>query len=112
MPRNVVTLTPRLLVLPIKRNRAARERIERALVDTYRARREADPERIEIDFPRRAPRRAAKDKIAAELDRIEPRWKRLYVPYPSESSLRERGDEPRPRVTFPHRCPTERSDST
>jgi hypothetical protein len=91
MPRNVVTLTPRLLVLPIKRNRAACERIERALVDKYSARREADPEHIEVDFPA-APRRAAKNKIAAELNRIEPRWRRLYVLYPTESSLRERGE--------------------
>ena len=92
MPRNVVTLTPRRLVLPMQRNRAARERIERALVDQYRARRESDPERIVIDFPKRARRRAAKAAIAAELDRIEPRWRRLYVLYPSESSLRQRGE--------------------
>ncbi|MEN3313107.1 MAG: hypothetical protein V7645_2436 [Actinomycetota bacterium] len=92
MPRNVVTLSPRLLVLPMQRNRAARERIERALVRHYRARRESDPERIEIDFPKRASRRAAKEEVAAELDQIEPRWRRLYVLYPSESSLRERGE--------------------
>jgi hypothetical protein len=92
MPRNVVRLTPRWLVLPIQRNRSARERIERVLVETYRARRESDPERIEIDFPKRAPRRAAKDEVAAALDQVEPRWRRLYVLYPSESSLRERGE--------------------
>ena len=76
----------------MQRNRAARERIERALVDKYSARRESDPERIAIDFPKRALRRAAKDEVVAELDRIEPRWRRLYVLYPSESSLRERGE--------------------
>jgi hypothetical protein len=76
----------------MQRNRAARERIERALVDKYRARLESDPERIEIHFPKRAPHRAAKDEIAAELDRIEPRWRRLYVLYPTESSLRWRGE--------------------
>src|SRR5215213_4386420 len=92
VPRNVVTLTPRRLVLPIRRNRTARERIERALVEKYRARREADPERIAIDFSKRALRRAAKDEVAAELDRIEPRWRRLYVLYPSEPSLRQRGE--------------------
>jgi hypothetical protein len=92
MPRNVVRLMPRRLVLPLRRNRAARERIERALVETYRARRVSYPERIEIDFPKRSPRRAAKDEIAAELDRIEPRWRRLYVLYPAEPSLRERGE--------------------
>ena len=92
MPRNVVTLSPRRVILPIRRSRAARERVERALVDKYRARFESAPERIEIDFPKRAPHRAAKVEIAAELDRIEPRWRRLYVLYPTESSLRERGD--------------------
>jgi len=92
VPRNVVTLTPRRLVLPVQRNRAARERIERALVDRYRARRESDPQRIAIDFPKRGLRRAAKNEIVAELDRIEPRWRRLYVLYPSESSLRQRGE--------------------
>ena len=92
MPRNVVRLTPRWLVLPLQRNQAARERIEHALVERYRARRESDPERIEIDFPKRAPRRAAKEEVAAALDQVEPRWRRLYVLYPSESSLRERGE--------------------
>jgi hypothetical protein len=92
MPRNVVTLTPRWLVLPVQRNRAARKRIERALVDKYRARRESDPKRIVIDFPKRAPRRASKEEVAAALDEVEPRWRRLYVLYPSESSLRERGE--------------------
>jgi hypothetical protein len=92
MPRNVVRLTPRRLVLPTQRNRAARERIERALVDKYRARRASDPERIEIDFPKHAPRRAAKEEVAVTLDDVEPRWKRLYVLYPSEASLRERGE--------------------
>ena len=89
MPRNVVTLTPRG---PRQRNRAARERIERTLVDTYRAHRERDPDRIEIDFPKRGPRRAAKEEVAAALDAIEPSWRRLYVLYPTESSLRERGE--------------------
>jgi hypothetical protein len=92
MPRNVVTLTPRWLVLPTQRNRAARQRIEHALADEYRARRESDPERIEIDFPKSERRRGAKDEIATALDRIEPRWRRLYVLYPTESSLRERGE--------------------
>lgn len=92
MPRNVVTLSRRWLVLPTQRNQAARERIERALVDRFRARRESDPERIEIDFPKRALRRAAKEEVAAALDHVEPRWRRLYILYPTESSLRERGE--------------------
>jgi hypothetical protein len=92
MPRNVVTLTPRRFVLPMQRNRAARHRIEQALFAKYRARRESAPERIEIDFPKEAPHREAKTEVAAELDRIEPRWRRLYVLFPTESSLHERGE--------------------
>jgi len=92
MPRNVVTLIPRWLVLPVQRNRAARKRIEQALVDKYRARRESGPERIVIDFPKRSPRRAAKEEVASALDEVEPRWRRLYVLYPRESSLRKRGE--------------------
>jgi hypothetical protein len=92
MPRNVVTLSPRVFVLPTRRNRDARDRIERALEDKYRARRESNPSRIELDFPKRDPRRAAKEEVAAELDRIDRRWRRLYVLYPTESSLRERGE--------------------
>ena len=61
-------------------------------MERYRARCESDPERIVIDFPKRAPRRAAKDEVAAALDQIEPRWRRLYVLYPSEASLRQRGE--------------------
>jgi hypothetical protein len=92
MPRNVVTLTRRRFVLPARRNRSARERIERDLVERHRARRESDPERLVIDFPKHDPHRAAKEVIAAELDQVEPRWRRLYVLYPTESSLRERGE--------------------
>jgi hypothetical protein len=66
--------------------RTARERIERALEDTYRARRASDPERLWGDLPKRAPRRAAKEDIAAELSHLEPRWRRLYVLYPSPSA--------------------------
>jgi hypothetical protein len=91
MPRNVVTLCPRVLVLPTQSDRDARERIERALIDKYHACRKSDPERLEVYFPKRAPRRAAKEEVAAELDRVEPGWRRLYVLYPTESFLRERG---------------------
>jgi len=92
MPRNAVTLSPRRFVLPLPQNRTARERIERALLDKYRARRESHPDRLEIDFPKHEPHRAAKEVITAELDKVEPRWRRLYVLYPTESSLRERGE--------------------
>jgi hypothetical protein len=45
-----------------------------------------------MDFPKGAQHRAAKEEIAAELDQIESRWRRLYLLYPTESSLRERGE--------------------
>ena len=92
MPRNVVTVSRRLLVLPTSRNRDAQRRVELALEERYRARRASDPSHLEIDFPKRHLRRAAKEEVAAELDRIEPRWRRLFVLYPTESSLRERGE--------------------
>ena len=90
MPRNVVTLTPRLLVLPTRRNRAARRAILSSLEERYRARLFDDPERIEMDFAKGMGGRAAKDQVAAALDEIEPRWRRLYVLYPTEDSLRRR----------------------
>jgi hypothetical protein len=92
MPRNVVTLKPRVLVLPTRRNRDARDRIVRALAETFQGRQESRPDRIEIDFPSKDPRRAARDAVAAELDRVERRWRRLYVLYPTESSLRDRAE--------------------
>ncbi len=90
MPRNVVTLVPRLLVWPSEKNRSAREAILVRLGERYRPRREDG--NAELDFPKRMSGRAAKNQIAAELDRIDPRWRRLFVLYPTESSLRERGE--------------------
>jgi hypothetical protein len=92
VPRNLVTLSPRLLVLPAQKNREARRRVEQAVEERFRARRKGDPPHLEIDFPKRHPRRAAKEQVAAELERIEPRWRRLFVLYPTESSLREPGE--------------------
>jgi hypothetical protein len=92
MSRNVVTLMPRVLVLPTRGNRRARERIDRSVTETFRARRESGPDRIEIDFPPGASRRTARGAVTAELDRVESRWRRLYVLYPTESSLREGGE--------------------
>jgi hypothetical protein len=66
--------------------------VEQALRERYRARSEDDPARIEIDFPKRHPHRAAKERVARELDQIDPKWHRVFVLYPTESSLRERGE--------------------
>lgn len=77
---------------PTRRNRDARRRVEAALEDGYRARRVGTRPQLEIDFPTSHGRRAAKDEVERELDRIEPRWRRLFSLYPTESSLRERGE--------------------
>ena len=92
MPRNVVTVAPRVLVLPTGKNREAQRRVQLALEERYRARRVGARVHLEIDFPKRHPRRAAKEEVARELDRVEPRWRRLFVLYPTESSLRDRGE--------------------
>jgi len=73
VPRNVVTLTPRVLTLPTRRNRETRQRIEQIVAERYRARVENDAERIEMDFrkaygwpSRRAqPKDAGRDQSSA-----------------------------------------------
>jgi hypothetical protein len=77
MPRNVVTLAPRLVRLARPGTRSA---IEAALARRFRYRREDD--RIEIDFPK--PDREARRKVVAALDEIDPRWRRVFVIYPHE----------------------------
>jgi hypothetical protein len=75
VPRNVVTLTPRAFRLPTRRNREARKRIEQVVLERYRPRFESDPERIELDFPKRMGGRAAKNVLpppAASGPRREP----------------------------------------
>jgi hypothetical protein len=88
VPRNVVTVVPRRLVLPTRRNRQARETILEELGQRYRLR-HRDDGGTAIDFPKRLGRRAARDQVVAELGRIDPRWSRLFVVYPKESSLKE-----------------------
>lgn len=92
VPRNVVTLTPRFLVFPTRRNRETRQIVQAHLVARYRARVESDPDRIEIDFPKRMGGRAAKTEVMASLDQVAPRWRRVFVLYPTESALRDKGD--------------------
>ena len=90
MPRNVVTLSPKLLSLPTRRNREIRERVRTLVVERYRARVETHPERIEIDFPKRLGGRAAKREVLQVLDANEPGWRRVFAPYPTESALRDK----------------------
>ena len=75
MPRNVVTLAPRLI--PLVR-RGMREQIEAELSKRYRFRRVDD--HIEIDFPKS--KSDAKEEVVAQLDEIDPRWRRVFVVYP------------------------------
>lgn len=91
VPRNVVTLAPRRLSIPSRRNRQTRRMIEDMVVERYRARVESDPERIEIDFPKEKGGRAAKTEVAKALDDTDPRWRRVFTLYPTESSLRDKG---------------------
>jgi hypothetical protein len=82
VPRNVVTLRPRALRLPTRRNRNTRERVEQALAERFRARIDRDAARtIKIYFPRRLPSRLAKQQGTDELDRIDRRWRQLFVLY-------------------------------
>lgn len=92
MPRNVVTLVPRVLVLPTRRNRETRQRVRAHVVEQYRARRESNPDRIEIDFPKHVGGRAAKTQVAEALDAVEPRWQRVFALYPTETALRNKGE--------------------
>ena len=92
MPRNVVTLAPRLLVLPTRRNDERRQAIIDALAVRYRIRVSEHPKKVEIDFPKRLGHRAARDEVMAELDRLEPTWRGFFVLYPTEDFLRERGE--------------------
>lgn len=75
MPRNVVTLSPRLIPFARPGTRAA---IEAALEERFRYRRVDD--RIEIDFPKAA--RDAKQEVTSALDDINPAWRRVFVIYP------------------------------
>jgi hypothetical protein len=77
VPRNVVTLAPRLLSRARPGTRAA---IESALAERFRYRLEDD--HIEIDFAKSD--HEAKRKVVAALDEIYPRWGRLFVIYPHD----------------------------
>jgi hypothetical protein len=77
MPRNVVTLAPRLIRLGRPGTRSA---IEAGLAQTFRYRREDN--HIEIDFPKSDGE--ARRKVIAALDEIDPHWRRVFVIYPRD----------------------------
>lgn len=88
MPRNVVTLVPRWRPW----RRSEQQRVLEALASRYRYRREADSPNVEIDFPKAKGRATAKDEVAAALDDLNPKWRGMFVLYPTENSLgRTRG---------------------
>ena len=68
------------------RKEAARERVLAALGERYRFR--AVEEAAQIDFPKRRSSREAKAEVVAELDRIDPNWRRLFRIYPLDRNLR------------------------
>jgi hypothetical protein len=90
VPANVVTVRPRLLALPTRRNRA-RARVARPLEGRFHARVDAGGT-AEIDFPRRESRRAARERVARAPTQVVPRWRRLSGLHPIETSLRDRGE--------------------
>jgi hypothetical protein len=87
--RNVVTLVARRSVLGRARGREARQAIVAGLHQRFRPRVIGGGRQVELDFSKRKDRREAKSEVEVELDRIDPRWRRLFVLYPTESSLRD-----------------------
>jgi hypothetical protein len=77
MPRNVVTLVPRFDL--VGRRAQAREHLLETLGRRYRLRRVEN--RVEIDFPKRL-ETEAKAQVAAELDRVDADWRRVFRLYP------------------------------
>ena len=82
MPRNVVTVRRRRSLWRRTSNRDAQDLVLAELGRRYRVRRREDRTGVEIDFPKQLGRREAKDRVVAELARIEPSWSRLFVVYP------------------------------
>ena len=83
---------PRSLALPTRRNRDARNKIVAALDESYRPRQQRRGKREwwEIDFPKTLDGREAKERVIPDLDRIDRKWRRLFVLYPNEEALRRK----------------------
>ncbi len=77
-------------MLPTSRNGEARLKVESEVVEQFRARRESDPDRLEIDFPKQLAKRDAKNRVVEALDAVEPRWRRVFALYPTETALRNK----------------------
>lgn len=92
MPRYVVTLWPPADAVVDETDRAERAAITARLSERFRPRVRPDGG-LEFDFSKRSNLRAAKEAVAAELDRIRinPEWRRLFVLFPTEDALRGKG---------------------
>ena len=89
MPRNVVTVIRRRIVLARGDRRGRQARALASLSERHRLRWREQKDGVEIDFPKSLGRRVAKERIVAELTEIDPAWRRLFVVYPTESALRD-----------------------
>ena len=85
-----MTLDPRWFLFFRGRKREAQRVITQQLQANFKPRYEPDGS-VEIDFSKQSDLRADKERVAAELDRIDPGWPRLFRLYPTEDSLRDRG---------------------
>jgi hypothetical protein len=89
MPRNVVSVIRRRRLVLVRDRRGRQDRALASLSERHRVRWRAEGDGVQIDFARSLGRRAAKDRVVADLAEIEPAWRRLFVVYPTESSIRD-----------------------
>jgi len=73
----------------VRDRRIRQDRALASLGERHRVRWRPEGDGVEIDFANALGRRAAKDRIVADLTEIEPAWRRLFVVYPRESNIRE-----------------------
>ncbi len=75
--------------VPVRDRRSRQDRALASLGERHRVRWRAEGDGVQIDFPKSLGRRAAKDAVVADLAEIESAWRRLFVVYPTESSIRD-----------------------
>ena len=86
MPRNVVTLIPRQLVLPTRNNDDRRQQVVAAIHTHFRPQ-QSQSASWEIHFPNSLGKRTAREQVIEVLTAAEPRWRALLVLYPKASVL-------------------------
>ena len=89
VPRNVITLVPRRLVLPTRKNAERKERIVASLHQRFRPQQSHHGGRVtwEIRFPNSFGKRTAREHVVEVLADADPRWRTLFILYPKESAL-------------------------